>query len=46
MQWGGVKRSNTVRFLQENGDLRWRAIECVLVFLQKAMVQYTILKYL
>ena len=25
--------SITIRFLRERGDLRWRAIECVLVFL-------------
>ena len=24
--------SITIRFLRERGDLRWRAIECVLVF--------------
>ena len=29
--WDGVKGSITIRFLQEHGDLRWRAIECVLV---------------
>ena len=29
--WGGVKGSNTIRYLRERGDLRWRAIECVLV---------------
>ena len=28
--WG--QRSNTIRYLRERGDLRWRAIECVLVF--------------
>ena len=28
---GGVKRSNTIRFLRERVDFRWRAIECVLV---------------
>ena len=26
-----VKGSITIRFLRERGDLRWRAIECVLV---------------
>ena len=25
--------SITIRFLRERGDLRWRAIECVLVFI-------------
>ena len=30
--WDGVKVSITIRFLWERGDLRWRAIECVLVF--------------
>ena len=29
---GRVKVSITIRFLRERGDLRWRAIECVLVF--------------
>ena len=29
--WDGVKGSITIRFLGERGDLRWRAIECVLV---------------
>ena len=29
---GLVKGSNTLRYLGERGDLRWRAIECVLVF--------------
>ena len=29
--WDGVKGSITIRFLRERGDLRWRAIECVLV---------------
>ena len=27
----GVKESITIRFLRECGDLRWRAIKCVLV---------------
>ena len=27
---GGVKRSNTIRFHRERGDLRWRAIEWLL----------------
>ena len=31
--WYGVKGSITIRFLRELGDLRWHAIECVLVFL-------------
>ena len=31
---GRVKGSITVRFLLERGDLRWRAIECVLVKLE------------
>ena len=28
--WWGQK-PNTIRFLRERGDLRWRSIECVLV---------------
>ena len=31
--WDGVKVSITIRFLRERGDLRWRAIECVLVWI-------------
>ena len=30
--WDGVKGSITIRVLRERGDLRWRVIECVLVF--------------
>ena len=30
--WDGVKGSITIRFLWEHGDLRWHAIECVLVY--------------
>ena len=29
--WDGVKGSNTIRYLRERGDLRWRAIEWILV---------------
>ena len=29
--FGWVKGSKTIRYLRERGDLRWRAIECVLV---------------
>ena len=31
MTLGWVKGSNTIRYLRERGDLRWRAIECVVV---------------
>ena len=33
----GVKGSNTVRYLRERGDLRWRVIECVLVVINLIM---------
>ena len=35
--WDGVKASITIRFLAKRGDLRWRAIECVLTVYAVAM---------
>ena len=37
--WDGVKGSITIRFLRERGDLRWRAIECVLVRIRNGLLQ-------
>ena len=43
--WDGVKGSITIRFLQERGDLWWRAIECVLVtFYVYALIHVNALK--